>query len=155
MLKISLLSLSIIFGLNLYSQNFKGLDDFEKIHVVGEDTLVEFRKVYAVKPEGGAEYWYAMPSTPSNIDIIFNFTKDILKLNFQDIEKPTHNHNKDGEAWITYDGFEEMSKQTWKYFKMVRREWIFNVGWYEENMWYVHLEVMHGHIYFRAGPAGD
>ena len=101
--------------MNLYSQNFKGLDDLEETQIVGEDTLLEFRKLYVHNSCGITQFWYAMPSTPSNI--IFNFTEDLLKLNFQDFEKPTLNQNKDSEAWITYDGFIEMSKQTWTYFE--------------------------------------
>jgi len=150
MKKIFLTVSSVLLSLSLYSQSFKGLDEFEEIPLPSNhDTLVEYRKVYAISPYIGAQYFYAMPSTSENISIIFNFTKDILELNGGDIEKPTHNHNESGEVWITDDGFEAMSQQTVNYYKMVRREYFIEIN--EEEKWYVQFEVFNGHVFFRSG----
>ena len=83
---------------------------------------------------------------------LVRFVREILELNGADIEDPTYNHNVNGEVWVLDDEFEAMSQQTINFFKMVRREWEINVGVDDNNIWYVHLEVFNGHVFFRAGP---
>ena len=153
MKKLILTVSSILLSLNLFSQ-LKGLDEFKEIpYPTTHDTLVEYRKVFATSPYGGySEYFYAMPSTPQNIDTMFRFIREILELNDADIENPTYNHNKNGEVWVLDDGFEAMSQQTVNFYKMVRREWEINTGVDDNNIWYVQLEVFNGHAFFRAGP---
>jgi hypothetical protein len=135
----------------LFGQTAKGLHEFVEIPLPSDhDTLVEFKKVYAISPEIGAQYFYALPATPGNISEIYLFTKNILEINGADIENPTFNHNPVNETWTLNDGFEKMAEETKNYYKIVRREWHLNITKKED--WYVQLEVAFGHVFFRAGP---